>query len=263
MATHDASPTQVGFPKSLTPIDHVEPVPRRVRAELGGRTMLDTLGALYLWEWEYYPQFLIPVRDIDPEFLVDEGRTHQLSRGTVTSVGLRVGELERPGAGKRYDESRIERLVGFVRFDWDAFDAWFEEEEQIFVHPRSPYTRVDALRSTRRVRVEKDGVLLAESDAPVIVFETSLPPRYYLDRHAVDFSHLVESDTVTACPYKGRTTGYWSVATGGEVHADLAWSYDFPTRQLLPIAGLVAFYDEKVDVTIDGVPQARPDTHFG
>jgi uncharacterized protein (DUF427 family) len=263
MATHDASPTQVAFPKSLTPVDHVEPVPRRVRAELGGRTVLDTLGALYLWEWEHYPQFLIPVGDVAPEFLVDEGRTHQLSRGTVTSVGLRVGELERPGAGKRYDESRIEQIVGFVRFDWNAFDAWFEEDEQIFVHPRSPYTRVDALRSTRRVRVEKDGILLAESDAPVIVFETSLPPRYYLDRHAVDFSHLVESDTVTACPYKGRTTGYWSVATGGEVHADLAWSYDFPTRQLLPIAGLVAFYDEKVDVTIDGVPQARPDTHFG
>ena len=262
MPSHHAPLTAPGYPRALTPVDHVEPVPRRVRAMLGGRMVLDTRDALYLWEWEPYPQFLIPLQDVDPGALVDEGRTHRLSRGTVTSVGLRAGDVERPGAGRRYDESRIQQLVGRVRFDWDALDAWFEEEEQIFVHPRNPYVRVDALRSSRQVRVEKDGVLLAESGATVMVFETSLPPRYYFDRTAVDFSHLVPSDTVTACPYKGRTTGYWSVATDDEHHADLAWSYDFPTRGLEPIAGLIAFYDEKVDVTIDGVAQARPDTHF-
>ena len=148
--------------------------------------MLDTTRALYLWEWPYYPQYLIPVADIDPEVLVEEGRTHRLSRGTVASVGLRVGETERPGAGRRYEQSSIEALVGMVRFDWDALDAWLEEDEQVFVHPRNPYVRVDALRSSRRVRVEKDGVLLAESSAPVMVFETGLPTRYYLDRTAVD-----------------------------------------------------------------------------
>ena len=105
-------------------------------------------------------------------------------------------------------------------------------------------------------------VVLAESDATVMVFETSLPTRYYFDRGAVDFSRLVPSATVTACPYKGRTSAYWSMAIGDEVHPDLAWSYDFPTRQLLPVAGLVAFYDEQVDVTIDGVAQPRPVTHF-
>jgi uncharacterized protein (DUF427 family) len=251
-----------GYPTSLSPADTVEPCPRRVRAELNGTTVLDTLDALYLWEWEHYPQFLIPARDIDPAVLVDEGRSHKLSRGTVASLGLRAGDVERPGAGKRYDESRLPQIVGFVRFDFDALDAWFEEEEQIFVHPRSPYVRVDALRSSRRVRVEKDGVLLAESGSTIRVFETSLPPRTYFDRTAVDFSHLVATDTVSACPYKGRTTGYWSVQAGGELHADLAWCYDFPTRQLEPIAGLVCFYDEKVDVTIDGVAQERPDTHF-
>jgi uncharacterized protein (DUF427 family) len=252
-----------GYPTSLTPVDHIEPVPRRVRAQLGDRMVLDTLDALYLWEWEHYPQFLIPARDVDPSVLVDEGRTHKLSRGTVTSVGLRAGSLQRESAGRRYDESRLPELVGMVRFEFDALDAWFEEDEQIFVHPRSPYVRVDALRSSRRVRVEKDGVLLAESDSPVRVFETSLPPRTYFDRTAVDFSHLVASDTVTACPYKGRTTGYWSVRTGEQLYEDLAWAYDFPTRQLQPIAGLICFYDEKVDVTIDGVAQERPDTHFG
>jgi uncharacterized protein (DUF427 family) len=224
--------------------------------------VLDTTRALYLWEWPYYPQYLIPAADIDPDVLVEEEHTHRLSRGTVASIGLRVGETERPGAGRRYEQSSIEALVGMVRFDWDALDAWLEEDEQVFVHPRNPYARVDVLRSSRRVRVEKDGVLLAESTGPVMVFETGLPTRYYLDRTSVDCSRLIPSDTVTACPYKGRTSAYWSVEAGGTVYPDLAWSYDFPTREVLPIAGLIAFYDEQVDVLIDGVAQPQPVTHF-
>jgi uncharacterized protein (DUF427 family) len=258
----DETTTRPWYPAPISGVDHVEPAPRRVRAEMGGRVVLDTLQALYLWEWPYYPQYLIPSADVDPGALVDSETTHRVSRGTVSDVGLRVGALERMPAGRRYEESRIPELVGHIRFDWDALDAWFEEDEQVFVHPRNPYVRVDALRSSRRVRVEKDGVVLADSPAPVMVFETGLPTRYYVDRSAVDFSHLVPSQTVTACPYKGRTTGYWSVRTGDGEYPDLAWSYDFPTRQLLPIAGLVAFYDERVDVFLDGVPQPRPTTHF-
>ena len=250
------------YPQSIVPIDHVEPVPRRVRAELGGRFVLDTTRALYLWEWPHYPQFLIPVGDVAPDALVDEGRVSTLSRGRVARVGLRAGDVERAGAGRRYLESSIPEIVDTIRFDWGALDAWYEEDEQVFVHPRNPYTRVDALRSRRTVRVELDGLVLAESSATVMVFETGLPTRYYFDRTAVDFTHLRPSDTETACPYKGRTTGYWSVQTGEALHPDLAWTYDFPTRQLLPIAGLVAFYDEKVDVVLDGVAQERPVTHF-
>jgi uncharacterized protein (DUF427 family) len=128
--------------------------------------------------------------------------------------------------------------------------------------PRSPYARVDALRSTRTVRIELDGVVLAESASPVMVFETGLPTRYYLDRTAVHFEHLEPADTVTACPYKGRTSAYWSIRVGGQLYPDLAWAYDFPTRQLLPIAGMVAFYNEKVDVILDGELVERPTTHF-
>lgn len=251
-----------GFPQAIVPVDHVEPVPRRVRAVLGGQVVLDTTRALYLWEWPFYPQFQIPAEDVDAAALVDEQHSHRLSRGTVARVGLRAGAVERAGAGRRYLESTIEGLVGTIRFEWEALDAWFEEDEEVFVHPRSPYVRVDALRSTRAVRVELDGLALGESSAPVMVFETGLPTRYYLDRSAVDFSPLRPSDTVTSCPYKGRTTGYWSVQAGEALHADLAWSYDFPTRQLLPIAGLIAFYDEKVDVFLDGELQPRPTTHF-
>jgi uncharacterized protein (DUF427 family) len=121
---------------------------------------------------------------------------------------------------------------------------------------------VDALRSTRTVRVELDGVLLAESACPVMVFETGLPTRYYLDRTSVRFEHLVPSDTVTSCPYKGTTSAYWSVRIGEEVHEDLAWAYDFPAAGLRPIAGLIAFYNEKVELTVDGQPLERPTTHF-
>ena len=139
---------------------------------------------------------------------------------------------------------------------------WFEEDEEVFVHPRNPYTRVDALRSTRPVRIEFEGVLLAESSSPVMVFETGLPTRYYLNRTEVRFDHFVPCPTVTRCPYKGTTTDYWSAVVGGTVHADLAWSYGFPTRQLLPIAGLVAFFNERVDLFVDGERQERPVTHF-
>jgi len=141
-------------------------------------------------------------------------------------------------------------------------DAWFEEDEQVFVHPRNPYTRVDALRSTRAVRVELDGVVLAESSCPVMVFETGLPTRYYLNRSEANFDHLIPTQTQTACPYKGTTSGYWSIRVGETVHPDLAWAYDFPTRQLQPIAGLIAFYNEKVDIFLDEQLLDRPKTHF-
>jgi uncharacterized protein (DUF427 family) len=176
--------------------------------------------------------------------------------------GLRVAEIARPGVAHVYGEDALEGLAGTVRFEWDALDAWFEEDEEVFVHPRNPYARVDALRSTRSVRVELDGVLLAESSCPVMVFETGLPTRYYLDRTAVSFEHLIPTDTVTSCPYKGKTTGYWSVSIGEQLYPDLAWAYDFPTVALSPIAGLIAFYNEKVDVTLDGERLERPKTHF-
>ena len=180
----------------------------------------------------------------------------------MKQFGLRVGDVHRPGAAKVLSAAIVDGLDDTVRFEWSALDAWFEEDEQVFVHPRNPYTRVDALRSTRTVRVESKGVVLAESSSPVLVFETGLPTRYYVNRTDVDFTHLVPSDTVTACPYKGTTTGYWSARLGDRVHPDIAWSYDFPTRELLPIAGLVAFYNEKLDIFLDGTQLERPRTHF-
>jgi uncharacterized protein (DUF427 family) len=249
-------------PKAIAPVDHIEPVPRRIRAFLAGRQVLDTTRARYVWEWPFYPQYYVPVADVDRALLVDEQRTEQSRRGTARLQGLWVGETVRQSCGRWYGDDALPGLTDTVRFDWAALDAWFEEDEEVFVHPRNPYARVDALRSTRTVRVELDGTVLAESTSPVLVFETGLPTRYYLNRTDVEFRHLVPSATATSCPYKGRTGRYWSVRVDGKDHPDLAWSYDFPTGALLPIAGLVAFYNEKVDLVVDGERLTRPRTHF-
>jgi len=250
------------YPAMITPVNHVEPGPRRVRAMLGGETVLDTTRAMYVWESVYYPQYYIPLADIRAELLVAEGFRQHSPRGEVELHGLQVGEARRAHAVRVLRDSSVAGLSSTARFEWDALDAWFEEDERVFVHPRNPYVRVDALRSTRRVRVELDGAVLAESGSPVLVFETGLPTRYYLNRTDVDFSQLTPTDTVTACPYKGTTSGYWSARVGGEEHPDLAWSYDFPARELLPIAGLIAFYNERVDILLDGGALLRPTTHF-
>jgi uncharacterized protein (DUF427 family) len=236
----------------------VEPVPRRIRAFLDGRPVLDTTSARYVWEWPGYPQYYVPIDDVLDDCLVDEGEKAHSERGEGRVVGLRVGDTHRPSAATVYDSSPIQGIGGTVRFAWKALDAWFEEDEQVFVHPRNPYARVDAIRSTRRVTVTIDETLIADSSSPIMVFETGLPTRYYLNRTDVSFEHLTPSQTRTACPYKGRTSGYWSATINGIRYDDVAWVYDFPTREVQPIAGLIAFYNEKVDLTVDGQLLERP-----
>ncbi len=178
-------------------------MPRRIRAVLAGEVVLDTTRALYVWEWPNYPQYYIPLADVAPGVLVDEHHVQQLRRGPAQRHGLRVGDVERPGVARVHVEGSADGLVGTVRFDWAALDSWYEEDEEVFVHPRNPYARVDALRSTRPVRIELDGVVLAESPSPVMVFETGLPTRYYVDRTAVRFEHLEPSATVHGVPVQG------------------------------------------------------------
>ncbi|CAM3798086.1 DUF427 domain-containing protein [Smaragdicoccus niigatensis] len=243
------------YPQALAPQGDFEPVPRRVRAVLAGRTVVDTQRARYVWESPKYPQFYIPINDIDAAALVDEHRELKLKRGTAKRYGLRVGDREVAEAVRVYQDGP---LADHARFEWSALDAWYEEDERIFVHPRNPYARVDALRSTRHVEVRRNGVLLAESHSPVLLFETGLPTRYYLDPTDVRFEHLTSSPTQTQCPYKGVTSGYWST----EDVADIAWTYQFPLAACAAIAGLISFYNEKVDITVDGVELERPVTHF-
>jgi uncharacterized protein (DUF427 family) len=201
---------------------------------MGKEIVVDTTSAVYVWEHDKFPVYYVPLADV---------ATGQLSTDALVTP-------------------KTENLRDLVKVKWDAVDAWYEEDEEVFVHPRNPYARVDALRSTRQIRVELDGVVLAESNSPVLVFETGLPTRYYLNQTDVNFQHLDPSDTVTSCPYKGTTTGYWSCRTKSGSYPDLAWSYAFPTRELLPIAGLIAFYNEKVDLILGGKRLERPRTPF-
>lgn len=249
---HPGGPATSSFPGFVTPPGRVAPVARRIRAYIGSEPVVDSTDALYVWESEPYPHYYFPRGDVAAEAMVGEDRVEPGPFGTVELYGLRSGAGIRPGTVKVLAEASPEQLAGTVRVGWDSVDSWYEEDEQVFVHPRNPYVRVDALRSTRTVEVQLEGVTLARAASAVMVFETGLPTRYYLDRTTVDFSRLVPSDTVTRCPYKGTTSNYWSVRLDGTVRADLAWSYDFPTRQLQPIAGLVAFYNDKVDIVVDG-----------
>lgn len=223
------------YPPNLSEAGFMQPCPRRIRATRGGAFAIDTLSAFYVWEVPYYPAYYVPVEDVDPT-LVELESTQTFESGP---------------------------FAGLVHVAWDAVDSWFEEDEEVFGgHPRSPYARVDAIRSSRHIRVELDGVVLAESAAPVMLFETGLPTRHYIQRTDVFFAHLEHSGTVTYCPYKGKTSDYWSAVVGGKAHRDIAWSYAYPNVAVAAIAGLVAFYDERVDTFLDGVPVTRPRTKF-
>jgi uncharacterized protein (DUF427 family) len=134
-------------------------------------------------------------------------------------------------------------------------DAWFEEDEQVFTHVRSPYTRVDILPTSREVVVTLGGVELARSTHAQALFETGLPARWYVPRVDVRMDLLVPSDTVTHCPYKGRAEHLSARVDGGTVVPDVAWSYPTPLPESERIAGLVAFYDQRVAVTVDGERQ--------
>ncbi|RBQ17567.1 hypothetical protein DP939_24720 [Spongiactinospora rosea] len=232
----------------------LEPSAKRVRVYLGGRPVADTVRALLVWESPYYPTYYLPLDDVQDGLLKPTGETrHSPSRGE----GLVHSAGDREGAALIYADSPIEELRDRVRLEWDAMDAWFEEDEEVFVHARDPGTRVEVLPSSRHVRVEVDGVTVADSRSPRILHETGLPPRYYLPKTDVRLDLLTPTDTVTRCPYKGWAE-YWSVAG----HDDYAWSYRTPLPESQKVAGLISFYNEKVDIYLDGVLQERPKSPF-
>jgi len=240
----------------------IEPGAKRIRAYLGGEVVVDTTRPMLVWEVPYHPAYYFPVADVRTDLLeADGGVAHSPSRGDGRSFTVRAGSKEALGAALRYEDSPIEELRDLIRLEWDAMDAWFEEDEEVFTHPRDPYTRVDILPSSRHVRVEVDGATIAESASPRLLFETGLPPRYYLPKTHVRLDLLTPTGTVTHCPYKGQAR-YWSVRVGDSVHEDLAWSYPTPLPESQRIAGLIAFYNEKVDLYVDGVQQERPSTKF-
>ncbi|OBG65278.1 hypothetical protein A9X05_21320 [Mycobacterium sp. E3298] len=249
------------YPEMAVARGRVEPAPRRVRGYLSDALVFDTTAALYVWEVPYYPQYYIPLADVRPEFLRDENHSQKVQFGASRLYALEGSGRTDPSAARVFDADGDGPVAGTVRFEWNSL-RWFEEDEPIYGHPRNPYSRVDALRSHRHVRVELDGIVLADTRSPVLLFETGLPTRYYIDPTDISFEHLESSATQTLCPYKGVTSGYWSVRSGGALHPDLAWTYHYPLPAVGQIAGLVAFYNEKLDIVVDGAALPRPRTQF-
>jgi uncharacterized protein (DUF427 family) len=238
-----------------------EPIERRVRAKLGADTIVDSTRAMLLWEpRRVCPSYAVPAEDIAGELTeapatnghVDGVLHPRIPFAVHTAEGEPVTVGDRVGAGFRLAD---QDLAGYVALDFEAFD-WYEEDERIFGHPRDPFHRVDVLRSAREVRVEVDGEVVAETTQARLLFETQLPTRFYLPREDVR-AELQPSESRSYCPYKGRAS-YWSLDTGGRRHEDIGWTYEEPLPDAVKIAGLVAFWDEQVDIFVDGERRARP-----
>ncbi len=238
----------------------LQPCPRRVRAVFADRTIADSTNVLYVFETDHLPVYYFPLADLDQSVLERTSKsTHCPRKGDASYWSVRVGDRVAENAVWGYEEPfpAVSGLAGHAALYWREMDHWYEEDDEVFVHARDPYTRVDVLRSSRHVRVELDGVLLAETRRPSLVFETGLPTRFYIPRADVRLDRLEPTDTVTACPYKGEAS-YYAARLGNRIAPDVAWTYLRPIPEQPRLEQLVAFFDEKVDTWVDGVQQARP-----
>jgi uncharacterized protein (DUF427 family) len=249
-------PVDPGTPHTV----RVEPLPRRLRAVFAGTVVADTTRGLYLFETGHLPVYYLPRSDVRFDLLEPSDRTtHCPYKGDASYWSLVVGDRRSDDAVWGYP-SPVEGapdIADHVAFYWNKVDAWFEEEDEVYVHARDPYKRVDVLRSSRHVQVLVGGEVVADSHRPHMLFETSLPTRYYLPKLDVRLDLLTPSPTVTACPYKGRAT-YWSIDVGDTHIDDVAWSYPAPIPELPKVEGLICFFNERVDLVVDGEAQARP-----
>ena len=240
----------------------VEDGQKRVRVYFGGEVVADTIRPKLVWEKPYYPTYYFPEADVSTGALVPTEHTKRSpSRGAAEVFDVASERRMAEQAAYRHTESPIEELRTMVAFDWSSMDAWFEEDEEVFVHARDPYTRVDVLPSSRHIAVSIDGVTVASSSNARLLFETGLPTRYYLPKTDVRMDLLTPTATHTHCPYKG-TAEYWTVTVNGADHEDFAWGYRTPLPESNGLGGLVSFYNEKVDIVVDGEPVERPKTMF-
>jgi uncharacterized protein (DUF427 family) len=239
---------------------YLEPSPRRIRGVVGGETVVDSRSARMLHEHGALPIYLFPREEVRMDLLEpSETRTGSENKGEARWWHLTAGaEPVDDAAWEWHDPPEdASQLAGLLGFRWEALERWFEEDEEAIVHPRDPYHRVDVLDTSRRVRISLDGETLGETERGKVIFETGLPPRWYLPREDVRQDLLAPTDTRTGCAYKGFAS-YWSVSVGDRVEADLAWSYAEPRREVAPVAGMMAFFNERVDVELDGELQERP-----
>lgn len=242
-----------------------EPTEKRIRVTLGGEPVAETCEARLVWEpRRIVPTYAVPLSSVTAQLVPAGADSDTVARGVLdpsvpfdahtcagTAYDVITGEDTGASAAFRPDDPD---LSDFVVLDFTAFD-WREEDEPVVSHPHDPFTRIDIRRSSRHVRVELDGRPLAESSRPMLLFETKLPVRFYLPHEDV-LVPLEPSDTTTFCAYKGRAS-YYSVPDGPR---DVAWTYHRPLHDALPVQGRVCFFDERVDIIVDGKRRDRPVT---
>lgn len=243
---------------------YFEDSPKRVRVEFNGETVADSRRMKLLHETGLLPVYYFPEADVRAELLEPTDHTTRCPfKGDASYWSVRAGDRIAENAAWSYPEPLEDAppLAGYIAFYWDKMDAWYEEDEEVTVHPRDPYHRIDVLDSSRHVRISVNGELVAETRRPKILFETSLPPRYYIPPEDVRRELLVPSDSSSECPYKG-VASYWSVEAGGETAKDLVWSYPEARRDAQEVEGLLCFFNERVDLEVDGEKQERPKTQW-
>lgn len=245
---------------------YLEPTPRRIRAVVGDTVAAESTRAALLHETGLLPVYYLPRADVREDLLRESDRhTTCPIKGEASYWHLAVGDDVREDAVWAYPEPIASAPAGLdqlVSIRWGAVDEWWEESERIHVHPRDPYHRVDVLPTDRHVVVRVAGAVVADSRDAVVLFETGLPPRFYLPASDVVDEALTPTDTETACPYKGVTSRYYTVAADGQAVEDAVWVYDDPLPAAAGIAGRLAFFNEHVELEVDGRPWERPETVF-
>ena len=237
------------------------PCAKRVRVRFGGETIIDSTRAILMLESTYVPVYYFPWQDFKSEFADKTAhRSHCPFKGNASYWTLKAGgktaENAVWGYEAPYDEAH--QLAGMVALYWQPMDGWYEEDEEVFGHARDPNVRLDILNSSRPVRVEIGGMVIAESKRTRFLFETGLAPRHYIPREDVRMGLLTESERRTRCPYKGEAQ-YFSLSSGGETIDDIAWSYATPLPEAVPIADHICFHKRHADgIYVDGVRQEMP-----
>ena len=237
--------------------------PRRVRVRFNGAIVADSTNAHLLFETRHLPVYYFPLADLRREAMTPTAhQTFCPYKGDASYWTVTVGDKTAENAAWSYRApfDEVAAIKDFVAFYWNKMDAWYEEDDEIFVHPRDPYKRVDVVSSSRPVQVVVGGETVAETTRARFLFETRLPTRYYIPIEDVRRELLVASEKVTACPYKG-TARYYSVKIGDRVFEDIVWCYPDPIAECPKIKGYLCFFNEQVDaIFVDGIAQPRPVT---
>lgn len=229
-----------------------EPWLRRMRAELNGRTVLDSTRGVIVYSTGSFPSHYFPLTDFESSALEPAGTDADGRDQWTLRVGERVAEAVVHGPSAELaalgDASPVR---DFATLDFGAVDRWFEEDEPLYGHIRDPYHRVDVRSASRRVVARLGGTVLCDSSRPKILYETALPARYYVPFADVALQYLSLSETISECPYKGDGQ-HWNLAVGDVSVADAAWSLPHPLPEGIAAAEHVCFYTDRVEVTVDG-----------